>query len=43
MGDLEDRIKAKLDRLTPKTIGGSLRNKQIGGKFLKDHNKLEKN
>ena len=43
MGDLEDRIKAKLDRLTPKTIGGSLRNKQIGGKFLaKDHNKLRK-
>jgi hypothetical protein len=43
MDDLKDRIKAKLDRLTPKIIGGSLRNKQIGGKFLaKDHNKLKK-
>ena len=43
MGDLKDGIEAKLDRLTPKTIGGSLRNKQIGGKFLaKDHNKLKK-
>ena len=41
MGDLKDKIKAKLDRLTPKIIGGSLRNKQIGGK-LKDHNKLKK-
>ena len=41
MRELEDRIKAKLDRLTPKIIGGSLRNKQIGGK-LKDHNKLKK-
>jgi len=41
MDDLKDKIEAKLDRLTPKIIGGSLRNKQIGGK-LKDHNKLKK-